>query len=228
MVQSGVKAYLDELKQRLLNMVNSEGQQVVPHGIPTGVEKWSADMIEQIQSGTTTIVLHCYGRDHLLTEDFLTKLRKARQSGWEYEQISSLCYSKLVSIENDIKHGMLGDLESRVAGEIFADFLVLARTSLEESKDVAAVLACAALEDALKRLGRAKGLVDLDDKDMSEVMSALKRAGVLKGAQSTLLSNCLTIRNRAFHANWDKIAGADVSAVIGFTEQILRENFSST
>ena len=44
-------------------------------------------------------------------------------------------------------------------------------SALGRSKDVAAVLACAALEDALKRFGRLKGL-QVEDKAMQEVVNA--------------------------------------------------------
>jgi len=53
-----------------------------------------------------------------------------------------------------------------------------AKLALDDNKDVAAVLACAALEDALKRVA-IKNELDVDDKDMSEVINALKAGGVL-------------------------------------------------
>lgn len=51
-------------------------------------------------------------------------------------------------------------------------------------------------------------------------MNALKRKGLVFGAQKTLLDTMPKIRNLAMHANGDKITPPDVSSVIGFVEQL--------
>ncbi|MCK5472441.1 MAG: hypothetical protein KAI59_00295, partial [Planctomycetes bacterium] len=66
----------------------------------------------------------------------------------------------------EIEGGWLFTIESQVSAEIFADFIALAKEALDDNKDVAAVLVCAALEDALKRVAVKENL-DVDDKDMS-------------------------------------------------------------
>lgn len=61
---------------------------------------------------------------------------------------------------DDYSRGLVVDIREEIAGEIFQDFLGLAKRALEEgNKDVAAVLACSALEDALKRYAQKQGLV---------------------------------------------------------------------
>ena len=95
---------------------------------------------------------------------------------------------------------------------------------MNDSKDVAAVLACAALEDALKKYAVANGL-QIEDKDMSEVINAIKAVGSLNKTQATLLKGFTQVRNRAFHAEWDKFESADVKSVIGFVEQFIVEHF---
>ena len=125
----------------------------------------------------------------------------------------------------EIEEGWLFTVEGRVSAEIFADFIALAKEALDDNKDVAAVLACAALEDALKRVAIKENL-DVDDKDMSEVINALKAKGVIKGAQAPIVQSYVKLRNKAFHAEWDKIDKESVSSVIGFTEQFLLTNFS--
>ena len=89
----------------------------------------------------------------------------------------------------------------------------------------AAVLACAALEDALKRFATRHSLT-VDDKVMQEVVSALKAQGLVGGAQKTLLDTMPKIRDYAMHANWTKIQPEDVNSVIGFVEQFLITKFS--
>jgi hypothetical protein len=123
------------------------------------------------------------------------------------------------------KKGLFRSTDTRVSGEIFQSFIGLAKGALKNgSKDVAAVLVCASLEDALKRYAALNNL-DVSEKDMTEVINALKGAGLVSGAQKTLLSVMPKIRDYAMHANWDKITATDVSSVIGFVEQFLLEYF---
>jgi hypothetical protein len=131
-----------------------------------------------------------------------------------------------LSAKEDFEGGYVFDVDLRVSGEVFGDFIALARKSLAEGhKDVAAVLACAALEDALKRFANANALA-VGDKTMQEVVNALKASGLVAGAQKTLLDAMPRIRNLAMHADWDKIAEPDVSSVLGFVEQFLLSKFS--
>jgi len=131
----------------------------------------------------------------------------------------------LQAAKAEIKGGWLFTVEGQVSAEIFADFIALAKEALDDNKDVAAVLACAALEDALKRVAIKENL-DVDDKDMSKVINALKAKGVIKGAQAPIVQSYVKLRNKAFHAEWDKFDKESVSSVIGFTEQFLLTNFS--
>src|SRR5579864_3904103 len=79
--------------------------------------------------------------------------------------------------KDDFEGGYVFNVELSVSGEVFGDFVALARQALAEGhKDVAAVLASAALEDALKRYAAANGL-DVNEKTMPEVVNALKSGG---------------------------------------------------
>jgi hypothetical protein len=125
----------------------------------------------------------------------------------------------------DYEKGCYASLDRMVSGEVFGDFVAAAKRALDEgNKDVAAVLACAALEDALKRLANANGL-NVDGKDMSEVIAALKSKSLVGGAQKSILETMPKTRNNAMHADWQKISALEVGGVIGFTEQFLLQNF---
>ena len=64
---------------------------------------------------------------------------------------------------SDIRGGRV-NIQSQIRGEILGDFLSLAHETLNTGqKDVAAVLACAALEDTLKRCAIDRGL-NVEDK----------------------------------------------------------------
>jgi hypothetical protein len=147
--------------------------------------------------------------------------------GSNREEYVLTLHNLFASAKEDFEGGYVFNVELRVSGEVFGDFVRLASKSLSEGhKDVAAVLACAALEDALKRFAAIKG-IDPDGKTMTEVVNALKSGGHVAGAQKTLLDRMPTIRNYALHANWDKISEPDVGSVIGFVEQFLLKNFSN-
>ena len=127
----------------------------------------------------------------------------------------------------DIRGGRIANIQSEARGEVLGDFLVLARKALdEEQKNVAAVLACAALEDALKRCASEQGL-DVHDQDMSAVVNALKSKKVIRGAQGQVLRGYVRIRNKAFHAEWDAIDVPSVDSIIAFTETFLVQQFSA-
>ena len=130
------------------------------------------------------------------------------------------------SAKEDFEGGYVFNVDLRVSGEVFGDFIVLAKQSLAEGhKDVAAVLASAALEDSLKRYATANGL-NVDDGSMMAVINALKSKGLVSGAYKTLLNAMPKIRNYAMHADWEKISEPDVNSVIGFVEQFLLTKFS--
>lgn len=144
--------------------------------------------------------------------------------GYDYEV--NVLKGIFLSAKEDFEGGYVFDVDLRVSGEVFGDFVALARQSLSEGyKDVAAVLACAALEDALKRFAVANGL-GVSDKTMLEVVNALKSGGLVSGAQKSLLEAMPRIRNFAMHADWEKLSAPDVSSVIGFVEQFLLSRFS--
>jgi hypothetical protein len=130
------------------------------------------------------------------------------------------------SAKDDFEGGYVFNVELRISGEVFGDFVALARQSLSEGqKDVAAVLACAALEYAIKRLASTNAL-PTDGKTMVELVNALKSAGLVSGAQKSLLEAMPRIRNMAMHAEWSKITEPDVSSVLGYVEQLLLSKFS--
>jgi hypothetical protein len=127
--------------------------------------------------------------------------------------------------KSDFDGGYLFNVERVVSGELFADFVGAAKTALsEDHKDVAAVLACAALEDALKRLATANGIA-VNQKGMTEVINALKAAALVSGPQKSLLDTMPKIRDAAMHADWNRITPQDVGSVIGYVEQFLLTHF---
>jgi hypothetical protein len=132
-----------------------------------------------------------------------------------------------LAAKEDYENNYLFTLESSLTGELLGDFVTLAKEALTEGyKDVAAVLASAALEDTLKKYATSKGL-EVGTKNMHEVVNALKSEGLVTGAQKSLLDIMPKLRDYAMHANWDKITPAEAGGIIGFVENFLLSHFSS-
>lgn len=131
----------------------------------------------------------------------------------------------LNSIKTDIENDLIVNIEKQIIGSVVADFISLAKSSVEQNKDVAAVLASAAIEDSLKRYALLNGL-QVEDKDMTNVVNALKSQGLIKGPQASLLKGCTDTRNKAFHAQWDKIDIPEVKSLITFAEEFILKNLS--
>lgn len=169
------------------------------------------------------LILAVFGEQSPHYKNFVAAYTKCQGEDSRVKTLNAL----FLSAKEDFEGGYVFDVDLRVSGEVFGDFVALARQSLSEGhKDVAAVLACAALEDALKRYAQISGL-EVSDKTMQEVVNSLKAQGLVAGAQKSLLDAMPRIRNFAMHADWAKISEPDVSSVLGFVEQFLLTKFSA-
>ena len=158
---------------------------------------------------------------------YYTNFVSARKSCRGFESGVKLLQELFFSAKEAFEGGYVFNVELSISGEIFGDFVVLAKQSLAEGhKDVAAVLASAALEDALKRYAKVNGL-NVDGATMAKVINAIKSKGLVSGASNSILDSMLRIRNYTMHAEWEKVNEPDVNSIIGFVEQFLLQKFSS-
>jgi hypothetical protein len=132
----------------------------------------------------------------------------------------------LSNLKAEIKGGLLISIQQQARGEVLADFIVLAKDAIDNGvKDVAAVLSSAALEDALKRYAETMG-IEPETKSLSEVLNALKATNALPGPQAKVIQSFIGVRNKAMHANWDKIDTSEVYSLIGFLQDFVAKKFS--
>ncbi len=170
-------------------------------------------------SGSLSFLEKLFGSNHTYCKSVSDNMKSNDPLGVE------IVINILYAAKKEVEGGWLSTIEGQMSADIFADFVVLAKNAMDGNKDVAAVLACAALEDALKRLAKKQGLA-VDDKEMTDVINALKSNGTIQGPQATIVQSYVKLRNKAFHAEWDKIDKESVSSLIGFTEQFLITNFT--
>ena len=188
----------------------------------SGIDAYDIGQWQQWATSALNIIRAAFGDASPHAEHFAAAYAKCR--GWR-EDVDAL-KGIFSAAKADYDGGYAFSVNRLISGEIYGDFVALAKASLSEGhKDVAAVLACAALEDALKRYASLNGLA-VSDNSMQQVVAALKSKGLVGGAQKTLLDAMPKIRDYAMHANWNKITEQDVGSVLGFTEQLLLTKFS--
>jgi hypothetical protein len=181
-------------------------------------------------AGTLTIFEAIYGGGSQQTKSLL-EVRKSfsktpYSSTYEVLSLAGALRGMLMNVKEEIQLGLVRSIANEAAGVVIGDLVGLARAQLREGyKDVAAVLASAALEDALKRKAHELG-INPEGKSLDVVINALKAKGFLKGAQAGIVSSYTKLRNAAMHADWAKIDSADVGALLGFLEPFLTEHFT--
>ena len=70
--------------------------------------------------------------------------------------------------------------------------------------------------------------LQVENRDVSDVINALKAKSILKGPQGKVASSYVSVRNKAFHAEWGKIDVPEVKSLISLTEQLLLKHLSDT
>ena len=141
-------------------------------------------------------------------------------------------YSIFSAAKSDYDAGYAHSVDLRISGEVYGDFISLAKATLENGSleedgnlKVAAVLAAASLEDVLKRFARSHGIVT-NERTLSDVIGALKaKNGLLQRGTIEALRPLPKIRNFALHADWEKLSNISVFSVISFVEQFLVQYF---
>ena len=186
----------------------------------------------QVYQGTLTLLLAVYGPE---SYQIKTLQQVAEQTLLKYpinnhyaENLTTHIIGTLRNLKAEIDAGFIGSLQKRLTGEVLTDFIQLARAIVDDSgekgKNVAAVLAAAAYEDTIRRMGAAfAGVIGRNDLD--DVIEALKKASVLQSPQLGIAVSYLKFRNDALHANWEKIQLPSVHSVLAFVEQLLLKHF---
>jgi len=191
---------------------------------------YDAVLVEKTIFGSISILNMFYGENSSQVKSLL-ELRGNYVKGpnaWKYSiafEIQSLVNGLLNTLKSDIKFNLIGSIKSQIAGEIYGDFISLAKSLVGDGyKDSAAVLACGALEDSMKKFAT-KNYIEAYDMDLSAVVNSLKSKGLLKGTQAGVVQSYVKLRNKTFHAQFDKIELPEVVSLISFIEIFVMENF---
>jgi hypothetical protein len=193
-------------------------------------------LASELLSGTLSVLGAMHGRDSHQLEalsDLAEQVRRKsdRPAHLEHnsQSVIEACLGALRNLKQELDSGLIGTLQKRISSEVLTDLVQLARAVLEEpgdnAKNVSAVLAAAAFEDTIRRMGSSFAGV-MGGSDLSDVIGALRAAGILVSPQLGIAQSFLNFRNRALHANWDQIDRAAVNGVLGFVQELLLKHFS--
>lgn len=178
-----------------------------PQGIQ-GTSEWASELLQGVLSMLTIAHgSHCPQISSLM--DRVTALQKSKEVAFRVSrEIGDASLGALKNLKREVEEGLVGNLRKEVTGEVLGDFVQLAKVTLdegtEEAKNVAAVLAAAAFEDTIRRLGALYCSILTRDA-LPDILFRLKSADVLKGSQVGVVQSHFQFRNDAMHADWKKI-----------------------
>jgi hypothetical protein len=186
-----------------------------------------------LTQGTTTLLALTHGQRSPQLSAFETDIASAQASEANSMVramvVRSIAFGALRNLKGEVETGLIGNLRLEVTGEVLSDFLLLAKSSLdegtEEGKNVSAVLTAAAFEDLIRRMGTTFCGIQTRD-ELHKIVVALKTAGVLVGAQFGTIQAQLQFRNDALHADWKKIDAIGVKTVMLLVQELLLKHFS--
>ncbi len=201
----------------------------------TSQQRWGT-IAGELVHGATSIIELLYGANSAQLTTLRNRLSsiekqetaKARGTVFGVIEICQAVWGVLRSIKAEVEAGLISSLRQQVIGEVLTDFIQLSRAVLEQpgdgAKNVAAVLAAAAFEDTIRRMGASfAGVLGRDD--LQDVLTKLKETGIIQGPQVGIAQSYLSFRNHALHANWDKIDRAAVQSVLAFVQELLLKHY---
>jgi hypothetical protein len=193
-------------------------------------------LVAQMVQGTVTVLeaVHGSGCHQIeMLKSRVTNIEKEPKNSFAAQhaehEIFDTARGSLQNLKAEIEAGLLGTLSRSIAGEILSDFIQLANTALQsrdsKAKDVGAVLAAAAFEDTIRKMGVQFCGIETREA-LSDIAIALKQKGVLVGSQFGTVQAQLQFRNDALHADWEKIDVVGVRTVLQLVQELLLKHFA--
>src|SRR3972149_5775810 len=150
-----------------------------------------------------TVARSLLGQNHPIVRDIDTLIANYST---DYSHRSIFPLSKVIGALTGIKSDFDGeyftDIRTTIRSEVETDFLMQASRLLDEkSKDAAAMLIGAVLEDALRQLCQLHGVPKGDG--IEKMNMPLKNAGIYGLPQQQQITAWAAIRNKAAHGKFD-------------------------
>ena len=132
---------IDPTVARRFSELEAEMNALRPYTSSSG-PAYETSMWKQWATSAQHIIRASFGEDSPHYQHFASEYTKCMGWGDEVDALKGI----FRAAKADYDGGYAFSLQARISGEIYGDFVVLAKAALDEgAKDVAAVLACAAL-----------------------------------------------------------------------------------
>ena len=172
------------------------------------------------------LITKLYGADSHYFAIFQTAIRIPNLNimhSKHYRHVSDIA-GILKAVESDLESGMLSNFKSLAQAEVFADFLEMAEHFLYEGyKDAAAVILGAVLEDSLRKIADANGIVIVWPKGKLLTLDPLNAAVTKEGVYGPLVQKQITswahLRNDAAHGHFDRYDESQVKHMLLFVQK---------
>jgi hypothetical protein len=192
-----------------------------------------AEVAGKLYQGAITMLQLTHGENSpqikAFTDLIASHQKKTKQLAYQtWKDIANSARGVLKSLAQEVDNGLVRSLRREVTGEVLGDLLQLAKATLDQGtdncKNVAAVLAAAAFEDTIRRLGTIYCGIEARI-GLQDILSQLKDANILKGSQVGVVQAHFQFRNDALHADWNKIDKVAVGTVISLVQELLLKHF---
>lgn len=216
MIETAISQRYAELAERMLGLAMYQDADQVSHDQMSFWKGWAASALNLIGIS--------FGKDSTLYSAMEQAISTENTHGMPCA--ASAARGVFAGAKDDYNRGFATSLSQAISGEIFGDLLNSAHAALQEGyKDSAAVLAAAAFEDSLKKIGTLHGL-DVAGKELAQVINALKGSQILKGGAGKTAEAFRDLRNNAFHAQWGNVSREEVASLIAFVREVVTKHLS--
>ncbi len=184
--------------------------------------------IQVPESKSQTIWIRGLAAIQRITGDSSAYSKQAEDIGKKYgpqlpKDRAGLLVGIMQALSDDLKAGYLKSVEELIHGELFGDFLEMARHLLDSGyKDAAAVIAGSSLEGHLRQLAKRWGVPvdrttatgDLEPKKADAVNAELVKANAYSKLDQKNVTAWLDLRNKAAHGNYSEYQKEQVALMI--------------
>lgn len=154
----------------------------------------------------------------------ISKVKVGDGSGVAYHIIEE--HSALIeALKIELEAGHLSKWQYNIAAEAFDEFLDFATHFHKGNKKIeAAIIASAVLEDTLKKIAIKSNIAT--DGAIEEIVTRLVQKGIINEIKKKRIQGYASLRNAAFHAEWEKVEIKEVGILITGVRDLIDEHLS--
>jgi hypothetical protein len=184
----------------------------------------SAGVYTMWRSQCLSFLLDLLGPSHVYTQEFQSRAQPSSPVGAVLPIWVSTGLGVIRGLREDLANGYFGDFRTLISAEVFSDLLGQADYLAQRGyKNPAASLCGAVLEDGLRRIALAKGVIVKSSDDLNALSQRCAQAGVYSSLTFKKIKVWIEIRNKADHGQFDQFADVDVTNMLAGVQSFLSD-----